>query len=345
MEEDLTTDVHGLHVFMNRKQFKRHNLEVEKQRAAEAAEAAALAGDTETTGKAGIRNIGKKGIRKLEKLGKFGSDSQKGGETLAQRERERGLREERLTARVEEMFSPAPYRKGLTLERLQLMLLSLQHIPRDELIQWLDIFETQWAIEKRKNADELRHLSALFKDCDTQASLGSTSLASLGAQTEELEKKASVLRLLGQADQPNEEVDLDDVSIEMKWARLAMAAGCCKGSGMSVFRLPQMLPVVRKTHENYEKKMTGKLEQIREDARQVAELTKKLQQKEVTAQSLASDPAVQALLSKPSMPSDPPIKTKTKGQGTSNQALEDAEVPLDVRKPVPKQKLRPTTDI
>merc|ERR1719389_446562 len=94
---------------------------------------------------------------------------------MSSKERERYLRGERLKDRVEMMFSPQPYRKGMPLERLQLMLLGLQRIPRDELTHWLDIFEETWAVEKRKNCDDLRAMAECFVSQEVQANSESRS--------------------------------------------------------------------------------------------------------------------------------------------------------------------------
>jgi len=208
----------------------------------------------------------------------------------AQLAKERLMRHARLVRRVDTMFSPAPYRRGLPLERLQLMLLALQHIPREELIHWLDIFEEQWAIEKRKNAMELRHVAMLFKDYNDQDDIDDPN--------DDVD-----LRLLAQQEQDKklaEPVDDSRLPLEMKWVRLAMRLG----GGFSLFKLNTMIPVAQRHNNKHKDKLEKKLEEIRQDHEKVKEHASRLQRHEVDAKTLATDAEVKALLAKPEHSAD-----------------------------------------
>lgn len=220
--------------------------------------------------------------------------------------REKALREDRLRKRVDMMFSPAPYRRGLPLERLQVILLELQHVSRDELMHWLDIFEEQWAIEKRKGADELRHVACLYGEQSTQAD--DLQEPAPDSNEDELRKSAQHSETEQETDatkyiEANESLLTKETKNRMKadqwaqlvglrWLRLAKDAG----AGVSVFKLSMLLPATRRQQKHYEKKMSAKLQQITSDALQVEEHTQRLQRKEIDGLGLASDPGVQALL-------------------------------------------------
>jgi len=92
------------------------------------------------------------------------------------------------------------------------------------------------------------------------------------------------LRLLAQMEQEPGSIDAKELSVEMRWLVLSLHVG----SGISVFRLPMLLPATRKQHANYEKVCSSKLLQIRSDAELVEQIQGRLQRGEIDAASLAS---------------------------------------------------------
>lgn len=217
-------------------------------------------------------------------------------QSKAEREsREKQLMEERLSKRVELMFTTMPYRKELTLEDLQLKLLQIQHTPRDELEKWIDIFEVHWGIEKAKNADELRHLAALFdiasEDPGKQDEYGNMvrekqseehPAGGYGTQVDpkiiakELRRQNGEPKPLrsiaderkdheGAAEMDSAEVDLRKLPNDDRWLLMALSLGFKQSS----IPLPMLLPALDMYFARFRKSKKQELEKIAEERQKV----------------------------------------------------------------------------
>jgi len=76
-------------------------------------------------------------------------------------------RREHYTKVVDKMFSPNLFnRNGLRLEDLQNLALRLQRLPKEEMIDWLDLFEDRWSVETVRGNAQLMHLAGFMSGED-----------------------------------------------------------------------------------------------------------------------------------------------------------------------------------
>lgn len=114
--------------------------------------------------------------------------------------------------KIDAMFEPLTFKRGLNEEEFQLALSALQKIPRDELKVWLDMFEKQWLAERIEADLDLRSLVGSFVEKGTQAKLDATSMVEDQLQT--MSKEAVIEGLIRANEIP--------LKAALKWARFVV---------------------------------------------------------------------------------------------------------------------------